>query len=202
MMTVIDYGAGNLQSISNALAFLKIEHVITRNFEDIHSAEKLILPGVGSFGHAMDKLHSYKLVDVLEEGVLDKGKPILGVCLGMQLFADKSYEGGEHKGLGWIKADVIKIEPTNKEIKIPHIGWNETKVDKLSALFAEFPDTADFYYVHGYHMVCDDSDVVARCNHGEEIVSAVNKNNIYGTQFHPEKSQDAGLAVLKNFSEI
>jgi glutamine amidotransferase len=203
MIALVDYGAGNLQSVLNACEVLGADAKRTDKAEDIRNAKGIILPGVGAFEDGMNNLRSKGLIDVLHEQVRDGGKPFLGVCIGLQFLAEKSFENGEHEGLGWIKGSVELMEPQGTEFKIPHMGWNSTKVDHSSPLFEGLQEEPVFYFVHSYHIVPDASDeVIASSEHGMTVNAAVQKGNIFGVQFHPEKSQAAGLVVLKNFFSI
>jgi glutamine amidotransferase len=201
MIVVIDYGLGNLGSIRNMLKKIGTEGTISSNVSDIEEAEKLILPGVGNFDHGMRNLEASGLLPVLEYKVIQKKTPILGICLGMQLFARKSEEG-ESTGLGWIDAEVVRFKFDGKErnLKIPHMGWNLVKMNQRDALFEKMYPEARFYFVHSYHVVCkNENDILGKTFHGYEFVSAIKKENIYGVQFHPEKSHKFGMKLLENF---
>lgn len=194
---IVDYGLGNVASVRNALVYLGTEVTLSSDFSVLEQADCLILPGVGSFEDGMKKLHRLNLIPILNELVVNKGKPILGICLGMQLMAKRGFENGEFEGLGWLDAEVQKLSVSG--VKIPHVGWNETNISRPSRLWPEVNKQC-FYYVHSYHIVCNNpSDVAATCHHGENFTAAVERNNIMGVQFHPEKSQKDGLAVLKAF---
>ncbi|MDP3507636.1 MAG: imidazole glycerol phosphate synthase subunit HisH [Candidatus Melainabacteria bacterium] len=194
---IVDYGLGNVASVRNALTYLGTEVTLSSDFAVLDQADCLILPGVGSFEDGMKKLQGLDLIPILNELVINKGKPILGICLGMQLMAKRGFENGEFEGLGWIDAEVQKLSVSG--VKIPHVGWNETNISRQSKLWPEVP-TQCFYYVHSYHMVCNDlSDIAALCHHGKNFTAAIERNNIMGVQFHPEKSQKDGLSVLKAF---
>lgn len=202
MIVIIDYGLGNLHSVAGAVAKLGYEPLISNKIEDLEKAEKLILPGVGAFADGMNNLKKLNLIKPLTELVLTKKKPILGICLGLQLMSKDSFEFGHHQGLGWIDASVIKLETKNKELRIPHVGWDELVQAKKSALFQNISDDALFYYVHSFHLNCNDKKIIiGKCNYGVEFTAAIQQDNIYGTQFHPEKSQLHGLNLLKNFLE-
>ncbi len=201
MIAIIDYDMGNTQSVTNALDHIGFENEITRDPDRIANSEKIILPGVGAFGTAMERLQSYGLIGLLKDAQRS-GKHILGICLGMQLLGTKSNEHGEHTGLGFIQGDVKKLEPDDSALKLPHIGWNQTALNQESPIFADLPDTGDFYYVHNYSLHCSEHNVIATCQYGGMIVAAVAEDNVYGAQFHPEKSQDTGLSVLKNFCQL
>lgn len=201
MIGIINYGVGNLRSVAGAVERLEHEAVVTNDPEVLSKAEKLILPGVGAFGDGMKKLHGYGLVPLLTDLVLEKKKPILGICLGFQLMARSSEEFGVHKGLGWIDADVIRMA-VNSELRLPHVGWNELRQTKESLLFSHIPSDALFYYVHSYHVKCGQPGIIAgECDYGLRFTASVETDNIFGTQFHPEKSQQWGLQVLDNFLE-
>lgn len=204
MITIIDIGMGNLGSILNMLKYLKIKAIISSDKNDIHAAEKLLLPGVGSFDNAMNSLNKMNIVSLLEERVLDEKIPILGICLGIQLFTQKSEEG-RLPGLGWMNADTVrfKIEKSSSDLKIPHMGWNLVKPARMNTLFKDMNGEMKFYFVHSYHVKCRNAeDILGTTKYGIEFVSAIQKNNIYGTQFHPEKSHKYGMKILKNFSEL
>lgn len=199
---VIDYGLGNLQSVAGAIEKLGHTPLISHYERELAAADKFILPGVGAFGDGIKNLKERGLIDVLSRWVLEEKKPILGICLGAQLFATESFEFGHHQGLGWINACVKRIEQTG-DLRVPHVGWNEVKQSKNSPLFKEIPDGALFYFVHSFHIMCHDSeDVCGVCDYGIELNSVIQHENIFATQFHPEKSQLHGLALLKNFIEL
>ena len=203
MFVVIDYDMGNLKSMSNALKALGIAHEVSGDPAVVSNAAAIILPGVGAFGDGMKALERRGLVDVLRKKVIDDRVPYLGVCLGMQFLAHRSYEHGEHHGLGWIAASVNRIVPSDASLKVPHMGWNGLRVVVPdSPLMRDVIDETAVYFLHGYHFVPDSGDcVVAMTNHGGDIVAAVQREHIFGVQFHPEKSQGAGLAILKNFAD-
>ncbi len=197
-VAVIDYGLGNVQSVIGAIEKLGFDAVLTNDHERLTQSDILILPGVGAFGDGMKHLEKNNLIDILNKLVLVDKKPILGICLGMHLFATKGYEFGEYKGLGWIEASVQKFE-IPVEFKLPHVGWNDISILRDSELFSKIEEKL-FYFVHSYHFVPKNEKVIlATCNYGIPFVASVNQANIYGTQFHPEKSQKEGLLVLKNF---
>lgn len=200
MVAIIDYGAGNLRSIHNKLSRLGIDAVITSDEKVIMQADKLILPGVGFFASGMENLKKSGLIEILNQKVLKEKTPILGVCLGMQLLFEYSQEG-DAAGLGWIKGDVKKFNFPKKRLKVPHMGWNTIKVKKSNKLLNEIPKNAQFYFVHSYH-VCPkyDKNILATTNYGYDFTSVVVDNNIYGTQFHPEKSHSNGIQIIKNFA--
>ena len=200
-IALIDYGSGNLQSAYKALELVsnsKNKIFITSNSRDLLKADKIILPGVGAFADCMKGLKSISgMIDVLNEVVLKKKKPFLGICVGMQLLATKGKEKGNHKGLGWIEGKVIKIKK-NKKIKIPHMGWNTVKVTSKHPIIKR--KKFESYFVHSYNFICKNKkNVLATCDYQQKITAIVGKENIIGTQFHPEKSQKVGLEILKNF---
>ena len=199
MIAIIDYGLGNLKSVFGAVKRLGYDVVISRDFKDLERAHKLILPGVGAFGDGMRNLNEFGLVDCLSTLVLKESKPILGICLGAQLMAEESFEFGNNQGLGWIKGSVIKFDLADKKLRIPHVGWNSLLQVKDDPLFHDIPDKGLFYFVHSYHLQCKEDIVIGECEYGNRFTAAFHKNNIYGTQFHPEKSQLLGLELLKNF---
>ena len=200
MISIIDYGLGNVRAFSNIFKMLNIKHEITANFDAIEKSSKLILPGVGSFDWAMHKLTSSGLKELLDKIVVEKKIPILGICVGMQLMANESDEG-ELKGLGWIEGKVKKLS-SNKKIEIlPHMGWNYVEIEKNN-LFKGIEDP-NFYFLHSYFFDPDSQNVVlGKTSYGEKFASIVNKENIFGIQFHPEKSHDNGICILKNFAEL
>ena len=200
MIGIVDYGMGNLLSVYNALEMLGAEAKICQHPEDLNSVERIILPGVGAFRDCITNLVERFFVEALDEATLNEGKPTMGICLGMQAMAHRSLEGGEYKGLGWFNADVIRLQPSDTSLRIPQVGWNDVSYRQDSVFFAGLPPTPDFYFVHSYYMKCEDeSDVDATCEYGGAVTAAVQKNNIFATQFHPEKSQDYGLRILENF---
>lgn len=195
---IIDYGVGNDQSVTNALEYLGYDFLVSNKKEDILRASVYILPGVGAFGEAMKNLNNFKITQLLQQQVLEKKKPILGICLGFQVFADWSEENGFHKGLGFIKGGVVKFK-AKKGFRIPHVGWNTIKIIKKDPLFSKLKQDSNFYFDHSYHLVCDESFVSAKCFYGTDLVAAVQKENIFGVQFHPEKSQNNGLKLFRSF---
>ena len=201
-LAIIDYGMGNLQSIINAVEYLGgFNPVITSDQEVIKDANGIILPGVGAFGDAMNELHKRNLVEILNEEVCVKKKPILGICLGMQLLFESSEESNEQSGLSWIKGQVKKFD-TSSEFRVPHVGWNELSYSTANKLFNNIEHDKNFYFVHSYFVTTNKENVIAKTNYGVDFVSAVKKDNVYGTQFHPEKSHFNGLTLLKNFLQI
>lgn len=200
MIAIIDYGMGNLGSVKRKLDRIGVDSVVTFNLEVIRNSEKLILPGVGHFGNAIKVIKERGLFDVLNKEVLIDQKPILGICLGMQLMANHSEEG-DVSGLGWFDAEVVRFNVKDTlRYKVPHMGWNQVKVMKHSPLFENLNPDQRFYFVHSYHLKCNDqSDVLNETEYEYSFVSAIQKDNIYGVQYHPEKSHEAGERLLRNF---
>lgn len=202
IVAVVDYGVCNLDSVARAVEECGGRSVVTERPEDLARANRIILPGVGAFATAMRNIKQRSLDVALREQVIDNGIPFLGICLGMQLLAERGREVEETAGLGWIPGEVRKLEPYGEDTRIPHIGWNEVHVVRHSSLF-EGADGGDFYFVHSYHLEPrDEKDIVARTPYGRGFVSAVQRDLVFGVQFHPEKSQRAGFAVLKRFLEV
>ena len=199
MITIIDYGAGNLFSVQNALNFLGVENNISSKVEDIISADKLILPGVGAFPDAMKMLDEAGLTEVIKEQA--KKKPLMGICLGMQMLFDKSYEFGETEGLGLIPGTVELMHPSN-DLVIPHIGWNSLEKNEQCKLLESVNDGDYVYFVHSYAAVTDSKNVAAYCDYGMKVPALVMSGNVYGCQFHPEKSGKTGLGILKTFASL
>ncbi len=202
MLAIIDYGVGNLFSLQCSLKKIGVEAVVTKDPQEIKNADRIILPGVGAFGDASRKLRESGLVELITEEA-KSGKPFLGICLGMQLLFEKGYEYGEHDGLGFLKGNVVALEgEINPNLQIPHMGWNALDFKQDSPLF-KYINNGDFvYFVHSYYATdCEDS-VIATSEYGIPITAAVGKGNIFGCQFHPEKSGDVGLKILKSFCEI
>jgi glutamine amidotransferase len=198
---ILDYGSGNTRSVFNIFHSLQSNTVISNDISDIESATHIILPGVGAFGASMKKIHEQIPIEALEKEVLVKKKPFLGICVGMQVLADIGYEFGEEKGLGWVKGEVRKLEANN--LPLPHVGWNNVVVDKVSPITKDFGDNIDFYFVHSFAFTpADKENVIAHCDYGSKFTSVIGKENIFGVQFHPEKSQRAGTLLIKNFLDI
>lgn len=203
MISIIDYEMGNIGSIQNALNFLGQENRVVNSKEDILSSEKIILPGVGSFKQAMKNIFKLGLYEPIREAALEKRIPILGICLGMQLLADFGEEEGLSEGLGLIPGKVCKLSPENKTLKVPHVGFNSTYKNTSNVLFEGLHEMTDFYFVHSYHFLLEkDEYLSSTANYGNKITASIQRNNIYGVQFHPEKSQANGLKLLKNFVEL
>ncbi len=198
MVAIIDYGMGNIASVQKALNFLKIENMVTSQQKDIEDAHSILLPGVGSFEQGMKNLSEKGLDKILTNEVIGKKKKFLGICLGMQLLAGKGTEPNDYHGLGWIKGSVKKID--NISLRIPHMGWNTLNI--INNTYCKDLHQKDFYFIHSYHFVPDEKEVIAATvNYENEFVASIQKDNIFATQFHPEKSQDAGLTLLKSFFE-
>jgi imidazole glycerol-phosphate synthase subunit HisH len=202
MIAIVDYGMGNVRSVMNALAWIGEDAEVTSDARKLDDADRLILPGVGAFGDAIDNLRRRELVEALERQVKEKGKPFLAICLGLQLLARSSTEHGAHEGLGWLDADVVRFDLGETALKIPHMGWNDVAPDQEHALFKGLRrEQFVFYFVHSFHIVCrDTADVAATCTYGRPFTAAVGRGNVFATQFHPEKSQDSGLQILTNFA--
>jgi glutamine amidotransferase len=203
MVAIINYGLGNLTSILNMHRRLGIDAEITDEFKKIEKADRLILPGVGHFKRGMENLNASGLKDLLDRLVIQQRKPILGICLGAQLLTKHSEEG-DVDGLGWIDAKTIKFDQNMLgSLKIPHMGWSDINIKKSNLLFNDLPENPRFYHVHSYHFsFSDENEISATSNYGYEFACAFNKENIYGTQFHPEKSHKYGMKIIENFSKI
>ncbi|MDC6482236.1 imidazole glycerol phosphate synthase subunit HisH [Pelagibacteraceae bacterium] len=206
-VTIVDYQSGNISSVINSfkqVAKNKINLEVTSDLNKIKLSDKLILPGQGSFKSCVDSLKSIKgLVDTLKDFVFKNKKPLLGICVGLQMFGDVGYEESETKGLGWIPGKVTKIDNKNGKFKLPHIGWNEIEIVKESKIFKDIKNKSHMYFVHSYEFVPQDKSVVsATTDYASKIVCSVEKDNLFGTQFHPEKSDKAGLKVIENFINL
>ena len=204
MLTIIDYKAGNVRSIQNMLKKIGYKSIISDKFEDIELADKLILPGVGSFDFGMEQLENSRLIPALNKKVLQDKTPVLGICLGVQLFTNSSEEG-QKKGLAWFDAETVAFDKNKlpENYKIPHMGWAEINCNKQSKLFQNLHETPPrFYFVHAYHLKSDNErDILATTSYGYEFVVGLEKENIVGVQFHPEKSHKFGMQILRNFVE-
>jgi glutamine amidotransferase len=200
-VAIIDYGRGNLRSVANAVEYCGADAAVTADPQVIDDATHIILPGVGAFGDAMAALNATGLPPVLHRQAFEKGKPFLGVCLGMQLLAARGHEHGVHDGLGWIDGEVVRLQPGPDGLKVPHMGWNEIALTRSHPLFAGLrPQQLVFYFVHSYHFSAAGADaVIGTCRYGGPFAAVVGRDNIVGTQFHPEKSQDSGVELLQNF---
>ena len=201
MIAIIDYDAGNIRSVEKALQFLGQEVKITRDREEILGADKVVLPGVGSFGDAMGKLHQYGLVEVIRQ-LAEEKTPFLGICLGLQLLFERSDESPGVEGLGILKGEILRI-PEGEGRKIPHMGWNSLELRNQGRLFAGISGEPYVYFVHSYYLKARDEQIVkATTEYGVTIHASVEQDNIFACQFHPEKSSDTGLKILKNFVEL
>lgn len=201
MIAIIDYDAGNIKSVEKALDFLGEEAVITRDHNEILSSDKVILPGVGAFGDAMEKLHQYNLIDTIHQ-VVEKGIPFLGICLGLQLMFEESDEAPGVKGLGLLPGKIVRI-PRVGDMKIPHMGWNNIDIKKGAKLFDGIEGSPYVYFVHSYYLQAEnEADVAATTEYGVKIHASVEHDNVFACQFHPEKSSDVGLKILKNFVNL
>lgn len=201
MIAIVDYDAGNIKSVEKALQFLGQEPVVKRDKETLLQAEKVIVPGVGAFGDAMGKMHQYGLVEVLRE-IAAKGTPLLGICLGLQLFFESSEETPGVEGLGLLPGKIVRI-PDKEGFKIPHMGWNSIQINPASRLLKGIEEGAYVYFVHSYYLQAEnEADVAATTDYVVNIHAAAEHENIFATQFHPEKSGEIGLRILKNFIEL
>lgn len=198
MIAIVDYGAGNIFSVKNAMDYLGLPAELTSKSDDIRNADGIILPGVGAFPWAMNMLKKSGLVEVIKEEAVKK--PFLGICLGMQLIFSKGYEFEETDGLGLIDGQVRLMTPEG--LSIPHIGWNRLEKNRECALMNGLGDDEYVYFVHSYAAECADEDVAAYCEYGKRVTALVNRGNVYGAQFHPEKSGKTGLKILSNFAEL
>jgi len=199
-IALVDYKAGNLRNVQKAVERLGQTARVVRSGAELAGMDAIILPGVGAFGQGMENLTAAGFVEAIRREVLEKGKPLLGICLGMHLIGEIGYEGGVIQGLNLLPMTVPRFNTAGCGVRLPHIGWNNVDVMPGSRLFEGVPQGGDFYFVHSYHVVCeDDSFVAARCDYCYSFVAAVERENIFATQFHPEKSQRYGLRVLENF---
>jgi glutamine amidotransferase len=210
LLTVVDYGVGNLRSIAKSIEKANSENdlnysvIISSDLRDIKKADKLVLPGQGSFKACREGIRNIKGLDEeLNESVMNKKKPIYGICAGMQLFGTTGFEEEETPGLNWIEGNVVKIKLSTTNLKIPHMGWNELNVKNFSKVFKNIEDKSHAYFIHSYEFLPKDKKVVSlSTNYGKEIVAAVCEGNIFGSQFHPEKSQETGIKILTNFLKL
>jgi glutamine amidotransferase len=200
MVAVVDYGMGNLRSVYNAIDLLGFEATIINSPEKLSNFDRVILPGVGSYGVCMQNLNNLSFSQAIKEFV-DTGKPLMGICLGMQVLADKGLEGGEFVGLGLVEGEVVRLELTEKNLKIPHVGWNAVNFNNPGHLLTKgLKQDSTFYFTHSYHFnTKKDENIFGITSYGSDFVSAIIRENVFATQFHPEKSQDNGLTLLKNF---
>lgn len=206
-VTIVDYQSGNISSVINSFTEVtkgKVKLEVTSDTKKIKSSDKIVLPGQGSFKSCVDSLKSINgLVDALKEFAISDKKPLLGICVGLQMFADVGYEEAETKGLGWIPGKVSKIDNKNGKYKLPHIGWNEIEIQKESMIFKGIKNKSHMYFVHSYEFVPEDKTVVsATTNYSSQIVCSVERDNLFGTQFHPEKSDKTGLKIIDNFIKL
>ena len=204
---IVDYQSGNISSVINSFTEVakgKVNLEVTSDLRKIKSSDKIVLPGQGSFKSCVDSLNSIKgLVDTLKEFAITNKKPLLGICVGLQMFADVGYEEAETKGLGWISGKVSKIDNKNGKFKLPHIGWNQINIVKDSKIFKDIKNNSHMYFVHSYEFVPEDKNVIsATTDYSSNIVCCVEKENIFGTQFHPEKSDKIGLKIIENFINL
>ncbi len=199
MISIIDYKVGNLRSLQKALEKLGYDAIITDKIDKINNSDAIILPGVGAFRDAIKSLKSRGLVECIKNNV-KKGKPLLGICLGMQLLYDKSYEDGEYGGLGILPGIVVKIE--GERLKVPHMGWNNLRLEKDSNILKYVKENDFVYFVHSYYVESSGDELIAWTNYGNKIPAVVGNYNVYGVQFHPEKSGKVGLSILKGFGEL
>tara|TARA_Y100001960_G_C14699201_1_gene840663 strand:- start:13 stop:639 length:627 start_codon:yes stop_codon:yes gene_type:complete len=206
-LTIVDYNSGNISSVITSfqeVAKNKVNIEVTSNLNSIRSSDKIVLPGQGSFKSCVDALNKINgLVDTLNEFTINKKKPLLGICVGLQMFADIGYEETETKGLSWISGKVSKIDNQNGKYKLPHVGWNQIKIIKDSKIFKDIGNNSHMYFVHSYEFIPNDKNVIsAITDYSSNIVCSVEKENIFGTQFHPEKSDKIGLKIIDNFIKL
>lgn len=201
MIAILDYGVGNLRSVHNMFKKVGVNAIITSDSKTTQQADKYLLPGVGAFDYGINNLKNSPFFDMLEKEVLENKKPILGICLGMQLLTNSSEEG-EESGLGWIDAETVKFELIDESLAIPHMGWNSAYPTERSTIFKGLEDSR-FYFVHSYHVVCNNSqNILATANYGEKFTCSIYQENIFGVQFHPEKSHKFGMQLFKNFGDM
>ena len=206
-ITIVDYNSGNISSVINSfneVAKDKVNIEVTSDLNKIKSSDKVVLPGQGSFKSCVDALNSINgLTDALNEVAISNKKPLLGICVGLQMFADVGYEEIETKGLGWISGKVVKINNQNGKLKLPHIGWNQLNIHKNSKIFKDIENNSHMYFVHSYEFIPQDKSIIsATTDYSSNIVCSIEKENIFGTQFHPEKSDKIGLKIIDNFINI
>jgi len=206
-VTIVDYQSGNISSVINSFTEVaqgKVNIEVTSDIKKIKLSDKIVLPGQGSFKSCVDSLNCINgLADTLKEFAITNSKPLLGICVGLQMFADVGYEEAETKGLGWISGKVSKIDNQNRKFKLPHIGWNEIEIQKESKIFKDIKNRSHVYFVHSYEFVPQDRSVIsATTDYSSKIVCAIEKENLFGTQFHPEKSDKTGLKIIENFIKL
>jgi len=206
-VTIVDYQSGNISSVINSFTEVakgKVNLKVTSDIKKIKSSDKIVLPGQGSFKSCVDSLNTINgLVDSLKDFAITNQKPLLGICVGLQMFADVGYEDAETKGLGWIPGKVSKIDNQNGKFKLPHIGWNEIEIHKESKIFKNIKNKSHMYFVHSYEFIPEDKSVIsATTDYSSKIVCSVERDNLFGTQFHPEKSDKTGLKIIDNFLKL
>ena len=206
-VTIVDYQSGNISSVINSFTEVakgKVNLKVTSDIKKIKSSDKIVLPGQGSFKSCVDSLNTINgLVDSLKDFAITNQKPLLGICVGLQMFADVGYEEEETKGLGWIPGKVSKIDNQNGKFKLPHIGWNEIEIHKESKIFKDIKNKSHMYFVHSYEFIPEDKSVIsATTDYSSKIVCSVERDNLFGTQFHPEKSDKTGLKIIDNFLKL
>ena len=206
-VTIVDYQSGNISSVINSfneVAKGKVNLEVTSDIKKIESSDKIVLPGQGSFKSCVDSLNNISgLVETLKEFAIINNKPLLGICVGLQMFADVGYEEAETKGLGWIPGKVSKIDNQNGKFKLPHIGWNEIEIQKESKIFKDIKNKSHMYFVHSYEFIPEDKSVIsATTDYSSKIVCSIERDNLFGTQFHPEKSYKNGLKIIENFIKL
>ena len=200
-IVIVDYSCGNIDSVNSAITYHGFKGIVTRDPKIINNADKIILPGQGSFKIGVNNLKKYSLFDLIISKALNDNTPILGICLGMQVLATMGFENGKENGLNLIPGNIEKMKET--KLKLPHIGWNEIEISKKSPILKDIKNQTDFYFVHSYKFVCEDNDdILTTTKYEDTFVSSVCKKNIFGVQFHPEKSLTAGLQLIKNFIDI
>ena len=206
-VTIVDYQSGNISSVINSFTEVakgQVNLEVTSDIKKIKSSDKIVLPGQGSFKNCLDSLKSInELIDTLKDFAITKKKPLLGICVGLQMFADVGYEEEETKGLGWIPGKVSKIDNQNGKFKLPHIGWNEIEIQKESKIFKDIKNKSHMYFVHSYEFIPEDKSVISSTtDYSSKIVCSVERDNLFGTQFHPEKSDKIGLKIIDNFLKL
>ena len=200
MILIVDYGMGNLRSVAKAFEAIGCSTLVSSDPRDFDRADRIVLPGDGAFGAGMAQLQRLGLIEPLRRAVGGEGKPFLGICLGMQLLAKTGWEHGRCEGLGWIDAEVRPLKEAAPTVRVPHIGWNGVRIQPGARLFHDLPKEPVFYFVHSYHVCCTERHAIAgMCDYGVLFVAAIEYENVFATQFHPEKSQQVGLQVLRNF---
>jgi glutamine amidotransferase len=203
MIVIIDYGSGNVKSVYNALRVIDGDVKISNREQDLRDATHLVLPGVGAFAKCINGLNEIAIVDLLQREVIEKGKPFLGICVGLQALATWGLEFGQHAGLNWIPGRVDLIDTNGSGFRLPQIGWNELNIRTAQPLFRGIEPGATFYFVHSFHLIPDDPSVIsATTDHGVPVTASVQRDNIFGVQFHPEKSQTVGIKLLENFLKV